>query len=104
TVLFVAKVDDGSRRKAVKSAYDRAVAQAELLAAATGHKTGELITLRASDIPPSGPDESGRAYMTAYGAFAASGMDIFTGDEAQSPSAGELKFNTRVDVEFALLK
>src|SRR5437588_4537145 len=59
TALFVAKVDDDTRKKAVKAAYDRAVAQAELLATATGHKIGELVTLRSSDIPPSGPDETG---------------------------------------------
>ncbi len=103
-IMFVAKVDDDSRKRAAKEAFDRAKAQANLLASATGHKTGELMSLRSGDMPSNGAGENGFAYQAAYAAYAASGMDGVTADEAQSPGASDLKYATRLEVEFALEK
>jgi uncharacterized protein YggE len=104
TVLFVAKVDDESRKKAFKAAYDRAVARAEMLSTVAGYKMGDLISLRCNDAPVVGTDELESVYNSPYAAYAANRLPGSSGDETQGASPNDLKFNAGVDVEFALLK
>jgi uncharacterized protein YggE len=104
TVLFVADVDEQSRKQALKTAYDRAVAQAETLASVSGHKLGDLVSLRCDDSHLPSPEDGAAAYAAMAGIYP--GVRSFepptTGAQSTSPSG--LKFNTKVDVEFAIAK
>ena len=64
SILFVAKVDEAARKAALKAAYDQALADANLLAAATGQKLGDLVSLRSEDVllPPVAADEQQNPY------------------------------------------
>jgi uncharacterized protein YggE len=102
SVMFVAKVDDEARKNALKAAYEQAAAQAATLASAAGYKTGELVTIKSSDVPSIVPGEN--AYAAAFSAYTANTLENNVTDEVQSLTASELKFSTRVEVEFALAK
>lgn len=104
TVLFIAKVDDVSRLKAVKAAYDEAVARAEMLSSVTGHKRGDLVSLRSGETPVVAPEEFDSLYGATSAAYAANWLPDAAGDEAQNASPSGLKYHARVDAEFALQK
>lgn len=106
-VLFVAKVDDEQRKEGIKAAYERAVAQAKMLAGVTGKQLGDLVSLRTSDLPSAGPDNLASMYNVSYTAYAALAADQMSGaisNEALNLSPSELKLIVHVDAEFALAK
>jgi hypothetical protein len=105
-ILFAAKVDEDSRKLAIKTAYERAVKQAETLAAVTGHKLGELVSLRCEDAPSVALDEYSSPYAQMQNAYAGARMAMASsqGEAAVSPSPGGLAINVKVDVEFAIAK
>jgi hypothetical protein len=102
TVLFVANADDESRKKGIKAAYDQAIARAELLAAVTGHKLGDLVSLRCDDTPSAGVGD----VQTAYASVGYPGLHMpqSPGAAAVSTSPGGLKLDVKVDVTFAIAK
>jgi uncharacterized protein YggE len=102
-VLFVAKVDDEARRQALKSAYDSAVARADMLASVSGHKRGELVALRSDASQIASADDAWSVYGV-NAAYAANMMADSAGDEAQAAAPAGLKSTVRVEVEFALEK
>jgi uncharacterized protein YggE len=104
-VMFVAKIDEESRRKAVSAAYERALAQAKMLSSVSGKSLGNLKSLRTGDVPVPATEEIESTYGTAYAAYSnftasqPAGVGI---DEAQSTSPRALKLIVRVEAEFAL--
>jgi uncharacterized protein YggE len=102
TVLFVAKLDEETRKQAIKAAYDRAVAQAQTLAAATGHKLGDVVSLRCEDRPSSGVGD----VQAQYAAVSYPGVNMFRadGDVALSTDPGGLGIGVKVDVAFAIAR
>jgi uncharacterized protein YggE len=105
TVVFVAKVDEAQRKAAVSAAYERATAQARLLASVSGKSLGALKSLRTGDVPVPATEEFESTYGVAYAAYAtyaASQTTSVAVDEAQNASPRGLKLIVRVDAEFAL--
>jgi hypothetical protein len=105
TVVFVAKVDEAQRKVAVSAAYERATAQAKLLASVSGKSLGELKSLRTGDVPIPATEEIESTYGSAYAAYATYAASQTSGaavDEAQSTSPRGLKLIVRVEAEFAL--
>ncbi len=105
TVMFVAKVDEEVRKKAVGAAYERAMAQAKMLSSLTGKPLGSLKALRTGDVPVSATEEIESAYGPAYAAYAsyaAAQMNGVAIDEALNTSPQGLKLVVRVEAEFAL--
>jgi uncharacterized protein YggE len=105
TVVFIAKVDDEARKAAIIAAYERAIAQAKLLASVSGKSLGNLKSLRTGDVPVPATEEIESTYGAAYAsyaAYAASQMSSVAIDEAQNASPRGLKVIVRVEAEFAL--
>jgi hypothetical protein len=103
--MFVAKVDENSRKAAVSAAYERALAQAKMLFSVSGKSLGNLKSLRTGDVPLPAPEVTETTYGTAYPAyanFATSQPAGMGNDEAQSASPRGLKVIVRVEAEFAL--
>jgi uncharacterized protein YggE len=104
-VMFVAKIDEESRKNAVSAAYERALAQAKMLSTVTGKSLGNLKSLRTGDVPVPATEEIESTYGTAYAAYAnfAASQPAGVGiDEAQSASPRGLKVIVRVEAEFML--
>jgi uncharacterized protein YggE len=106
TVAFVAKVDEESRKAAIKAAYDRAFAQAETLAAVTSHKLGNLVSLRCEETPSTEADAAMPNYAAAMSAayLGLNANNIANHTDALSNSPAGLKLNVQVHVEFAIAK
>jgi uncharacterized protein YggE len=108
TVMFVANIDATVRKKALRRAYDRALAQATMLASIAGKKLGNLKTLRAGDVPVPATEDIESTYgqafaaYTAYAAYAPGPINGLTSDDALNVSPKGLKLIVRVDAEFAL--
>jgi hypothetical protein len=105
TVMFVAKIDENSRKEAVSAAYERALAQAKMLSSVSGKSLGNLKSLRAGDVTAPATEVIDSTYGTPYAAyanFAASQPAGVDNDEAQSASPRGLKLIVRVEAEFAL--
>ena len=106
TVMFVAKVDEKSRKEAVSAAYERATEQARMLSSVSGKSLGNLKSLRTGDVPVSATEEMEATYGAAYAAYAsyaaAAQMSSVAVDEAQNASPRGLKLIVRVEAEFAL--
>jgi uncharacterized protein YggE len=103
TVQFVAKVDDETRTKVMRAAYERAVATAKILAAAAGFRLGELVSIRCDEAPSTGTNE----VVSPYAAFpSVAGAPAFkaSSDVAISADPGGLRFGVTVDVAFAKAK
>jgi uncharacterized protein YggE len=104
-VMFVAKVDEKVRKKAVSAAYEQAMAQAKMLSTLTGKPLGSLKSLRTSDVPVAATEEIESTYGPAYAAYAsyaATQTNGVTMDEALNTSPQGLKLVVRVEAEFAL--
>jgi uncharacterized protein YggE len=106
SVLFVAKADDHTRRQGIKAAYDRAVAEAELLATATGHKLGDLVSLRCDLAPSMGVGDVTSPYAAAMASYQAANMypNQSANEAALSTNPAGLKISVKVDVAFAIAK
>jgi uncharacterized protein YggE len=105
TVMFVAKIDEADRKAAVVAAYERAMAQAKMLASVTEKPLGSLKSLRASDVPLPATEEIESTYgpaFAAYATFAPGPINSLTADEALNESPKNLKLIVRVEAEFAL--
>jgi uncharacterized protein YggE len=105
TVMFVAKIDEETRKQAVKAAYDRAMTQAKMLSSVTGKALGNLKMLRTGDVPVPATDEIESTYAQAYAAYASYAPGPISSvavDEALSASPRSLKLVVRVEAEFAL--
>jgi uncharacterized protein YggE len=104
-VIFVAKIDEESRKAAVSAAYERALAQAKMLSSVSGKSLGNLKSLRTGDVPVPATEEIESTYGSAYAAYANYAASQISGvgiDEAQSTSPRGLKVIVRVEAEFAL--
>jgi uncharacterized protein YggE len=104
-VMFVAKINEDDRKKAVSAAYERATAQAKMLSSVTGKSLGSLKSLRTGDVPIPATDEMESAYGQAYAAYASyagAQMNGVAMDEALNTSPQGLKLLVRVEAEFAL--
>jgi uncharacterized protein YggE len=107
TVMFVAKIDEKARKAAISAAYERAFAQAKMLASVSGKSLGNLQSLRTADVPVPATEGIESIYGAAYAAYTnyAASQTMTSSvaiDEAENASPQGLKVFVRVEAEFAL--
>lgn len=99
TVDFVAKIEPAARQGAIKSAYEKAVAEAKLLASVTDRELGKLVRLHCNEgrVLSSIP-----AYPTPFVVAPNIQAAEPTDDEVTASSPDDLKLRVHVETEFQL--